>query len=244
MTECEELFPQWFCARVILTEYVNGIRGWKVTRGHRKAMQISLDSSIYIAIPEAEHPLVYRLIAGTVSGCLPDLSGFLGRPNDSVAEQSMLWHLNDHMATLVQHGEPDLRSRIAEALGIRGIRFSVLEPLVPTRTSTALPRAARPSEGLMQRRSASRNDSFGKGSSIQHDRQNQPRRSGNFGSGLSIPRDGAVFFWEYAEEFYWEYAEEAAFFRLRGGSGLRNGSRTIAQRHEAATRDLRADCDG
>ena len=231
MTECEELFPKWFTARVILTEYVNGIRGWKVTRGHRKAMQISLDLSIDIAIPEEERPLVYRLIAGAVSGCLPDLSGFLGSPNDSVTEQNMLWHLNDHMAALVQRGEPDLKSRIAEALGIWGMRFSVLEPLVTPRTSTAPQRAARPSEGLMQRRSASRSDLFGKGFSIQHDRQNQPRRLGNLGIGLSIPRDGAVFFWECAEEFYWEYAEEAAFFRPRGGSGSRSGSRTIAQRH-------------
>jgi len=118
MTECEELFPKWITARVILTLYVNGIRGWKVTRGPRNAMRISLDSSIDIAIPEEDRPLVYRLIEDAVSGCLPDLSGFLGSSNDSVTEQSMLRHLNDHVAALVQRGEPDLQSRIAEALGL------------------------------------------------------------------------------------------------------------------------------
>jgi hypothetical protein len=197
MTECEGLFPNWITARVILTEYVKGIRGWKVTRGHRNAMQISLDSSIDIAMPEEDRPLVYRLIEGAVSGCLPDLSGFLGSPNDSVTAQNMLWHLNDHLAALVQRGEPDLQSRIAEALGLWRTRFSVLEPLVTAPTDTPPQRAARPSKGLMQRRSASRNDSSGKGFSIQDDRQ---RRAGNLGSGLSIPRTGAVFIWECAEQ--------------------------------------------
>jgi len=121
MTRCEELFPKWIAARVILTEYVNGIRGWKVTSGPRNAMRISLDSSINIATMPGEYrPLIHRLIEGAVSGCLPDVSGFLGRPIDSVTEQRMLSYLNDHMAALVQRGEPDLKSRIAEALGLPG----------------------------------------------------------------------------------------------------------------------------
>jgi hypothetical protein len=121
MTRCEKLFPKWMTARAVLTEYVNGIRGWKVTSGPRNAMRISLDSSVSIAtMPEEYRPLVHRLIEGAVSGCLPDVSGFLGRPIDPATEQNMLCYLNDHMAALVQRGEADLKSRIAEALGLSG----------------------------------------------------------------------------------------------------------------------------
>jgi hypothetical protein len=118
MTDCEKLFPKWISARVILTAYVSGIRGWKVTCGTRNAIRISLDSSINIVTPAEVRPLVYSLIQDAASACLPDLSSFLGSPNDSVTEQNILQHLNDHMTALFEQGEPDLKSRIAEALGL------------------------------------------------------------------------------------------------------------------------------
>jgi hypothetical protein len=114
MSDCKKLFPKWATTRHILTEYVNGIRGWKVTRGPRNVMRISLDSSIDTLVPVAHRSLLYRLIETAVSGGLPDLSSFLGSPNDSVTQQSVLRLLNDHMAALIRRGEPDLKSRIAE----------------------------------------------------------------------------------------------------------------------------------
>jgi hypothetical protein len=55
------------------------------------------------------------------------------------------------MAALVQRGERDLQSRIAEALGLWGTRFSVLEPLVTAPTNTAPQRAARLTDSKFRR---------------------------------------------------------------------------------------------
>jgi len=119
--DCEELFPQWLTARIILTEYVNGIKGWKLTRGPRNAMHISLDTNLDIEMmPEEDRPLVYQLVEEAVSGFMPDLTQFLHQPITATTEAQIRSTLGQHEADMVARGEPSLRDRISEALGIKG----------------------------------------------------------------------------------------------------------------------------
>src|SRR6266576_3332806 len=104
---CEELFPQWLTARIILTEYVRSIKGWKLARGTRGSLEVSIDSSFPIeAMPPEDRPTVYRLVEEAAASSLPDLSQFLGEPITALAEARVLSVLRQHENDLVARGEP------------------------------------------------------------------------------------------------------------------------------------------
>jgi hypothetical protein len=114
----EELFSHWITAESILREYVNGIKGWKVTVIKNHA-SVSLDTPLSLeTLPLDVRDKVASIIAETCAPYMPNFSDFVGQPIDLFTADRILSAIRNREADMVAQGQPAVKEALARAFGL------------------------------------------------------------------------------------------------------------------------------
>lgn len=117
---CEEIFPQWLTARIILTEFVEKIGGWRITHDPvTRACNVALELGFPIdAMPPEDRYTVEAIVFRTIEEFLPDFSCCLGAPGTEATEAQMLCEINHRQHEIESACGRDVASLLKFRLGL------------------------------------------------------------------------------------------------------------------------------
>lgn len=115
---CEELFPQWMTARIILGEFVGKIGGFYLSaEGNDLSLHFEQGYPIE-AFPEEDGQKATEIINRTVTNFLPDLSQFLGQQINNMTANNILGFIENNRKEKMYQGKASLKDDLRFSLGI------------------------------------------------------------------------------------------------------------------------------